>query len=55
MFNTIFGAGAVGAGAALCYGSGSDKKIIIIIRLLARGPTVLRENNFFTMEEGKGG
>jgi hypothetical protein len=31
MFNTIFGAGAVGAGAASRYGSGSDQKM----RLLA--------------------
>jgi hypothetical protein len=31
MFNTIVGAGAVGAGAASCYSSGSDHKM----RLLA--------------------
>jgi hypothetical protein len=31
MFNTIIGAGAVGAGAASLYGSGSDQKM----RLLA--------------------
>jgi hypothetical protein len=31
MFNTIVGAGAVGAGATSCYGSGSDQ----IMRLLA--------------------
>jgi hypothetical protein len=30
MFNTIVGAGAVGAGAASRYGSGSDQKMRIL-------------------------
>jgi hypothetical protein len=30
MFNTIVGAGAVGAGAASCYGSGSDQKMQLL-------------------------
>jgi hypothetical protein len=32
MFYTIVGAGAVGAGAASCYGSGSDQKMRLRLR-----------------------
>jgi hypothetical protein len=32
MFNTIVGAGAVGAGAASRYGSGSDQKMRLRLR-----------------------
>jgi hypothetical protein len=36
MFNTIVGAGAVGAGAALRYGSGSDQKMRLRLWLRPR-------------------
>jgi hypothetical protein len=32
MFNTIVGAGAIGAGAALRYGSGSNQKMRLQLR-----------------------
>jgi hypothetical protein len=45
MFNTIVEAGAVGAGAALRYGSGSDQKMRLRLRL--------RNTDFYTNKRNR--